>query len=203
MQQIKNHATVSSHSQAHAKKSVNSRNSFLAHIRIRKSSHQHFIALPLQHFNRLKRTARLVVMCSGLNGCALAPLVARGLCRLLSACFCLVWCLVVLVVARWLFVAFFVRVVCVVRVCVLLFALRLAISRDLRHFFVSFSLLVYSRQGKKKKAVKTALNRLLCFRPVRCVASSEKTKEKRQAVEPAVVVNLQLSVIFSDKVQKI
>ncbi len=39
---------------------------------------------------------------------------------------------------------------------------------------------------KRKSLKKWLVNGLLWFRPARCVASSEKTKEKRQAVKPAV-----------------
>lgn len=84
--------------------------------------------------------------------------------------------------------AFFVLVVCVARVCVSFLVLRLALSLSWWYVFGSFSCGVVKNKGKRKRPQKSALNGFLCFSLVRCVGSSEKTEEKRQAVKPAAVL---------------
>lgn len=139
----------------------------------------------------------IIVFCFGgrvrsaSNGCALCgscsvlPLVALFV-WCVSRCFFAVfgvrWCVWSCLGFSWLF-SCLLRAWCVFAFC---FSCCVWLSRARLGSFSACSRLGGVLDRAKIKSLENRLqNGLLCFRPVRCVASSEKRKEKRQAVKPA------------------
>jgi hypothetical protein len=127
---------------------------------------------------RCSALGRLVVMRSGLHGCALAPLVALFLWGVLGA---FLPCLVLggVVVARWLFVAFFVRVVCVVRVCVVAFRVAFdSIAPVLALFWLVLGSVVLVIGQKQKRSKMGVLGRCFVVLVFLGFFKREKTKKR-------------------------
>lgn len=129
---------------------------------------------------------------------ALGRLVALflwGFSRCFFALFGVRWCCRWLGGFSWLFPCFSCAW-CVFAFC---FSCCVWLSRSRgRAFLACFCVWRVGDRVKRKSLKNRLLNGLLCFRPVRCVASSEKTKEKRQAVKPAAIVYISIFAKFSN-----